>query len=63
MADQATTTIIDNSSGKKPATKAALVKLYGNHVTTTNPYAGMYDDPDFIILLGTDQATAANTSN
>jgi LCP family protein required for cell wall assembly len=48
---QATTSIIDASSGSKPATSAELVKLFGNNLTTINPYAGIYD-ADFIIVLG-----------
>jgi LCP family protein required for cell wall assembly len=52
---QATTTIIDNSKGRKPATKAYLQKLYGTTATTVNSYAGTYDS-DFIIILGQDQA-------
>jgi LCP family protein required for cell wall assembly len=60
-ANQAVTSIIDNSGGKKPSTRKLLVQLFGNHVTTTNPYSGMYDDPDFIVLIGSDQA--ANNSN
>ncbi len=58
--DHATTSIIDVSGGKKPATKAALIKMFGNHVTTTNPYAGMYD-ADFIIVLGNDKVPASQT--
>lgn len=54
----ATTSIIDNSGGKKPATKAALVKTFGNHVTTVNPYAGIYD-ADFIVVLGSDKVPAS----
>ncbi|MGC1177282.1 MAG: LCP family protein [Candidatus Saccharimonadales bacterium] len=54
QADQATTTIIDASGGKKPATRARLVQIFGNNVTTVNPYAGVYD-ADFIVLLGADQ--------
>lgn len=57
--NQTTTSIIDNSGGKKPATRQLLVQLLGNHVTTTNPFGSTYD-ADFIILLGSDQA--ANTS-
>lgn len=53
-----TTTIIDSSTNKKPGTKAALIKLFGSNVATTNPYAGVYD-ADFIVVLGSDQATAA----
>lgn len=49
-----TTTIIDNSGGKKPATRSLLTHLFGNHVTSTNPYAGIYA-ADFIVVLGNDQ--------
>jgi polyisoprenyl-teichoic acid--peptidoglycan teichoic acid transferase len=65
MADQATTSIIDNSGGKKPATRKALQKIFGTKVTftSTNPYAGMYDDPDFIVLLGSDQAAGSDDNN
>jgi len=51
---QVATVIIDNSLGKKPATRAVLVKLFGNHVTTQNTY-GLNYNADFIIILGTDQ--------
>ena len=51
---QVTTSIIDVSSAKKPATKAALAKQFGNNFTTVNPYAGYYA-ADFIVVLGTDQ--------
>jgi LCP family protein required for cell wall assembly len=58
----ATTTIIDNSGGKKPATKALLIRLFGNNVTLANPYKNTYD-ADFIVLLGADQArTQAKTT-
>jgi LCP family protein required for cell wall assembly len=59
---QETTAIIDLSSGRKPGTKAALVKLFGNHVTTQNPYGTLYD-ADFIIVLGNDQATANKSTS
>lgn len=62
QADQATTTIIDRSGGKKPATKQLLTKLFGNHFTTTNPYGNAYE-ADFIILLGSDQASKNVASN
>jgi LCP family protein required for cell wall assembly len=62
LSNQATTTVIDNSQGKKPATRALLGQLFGNHFTTTNPYAGMYDDPDFIVLTGSDQISTATTT-
>lgn len=58
----ATTTIIDASASKKPATKSLLIKTFGNHVTTSNPYAGIYD-ADFIVVLGNDQTGTTNTSN
>ncbi len=59
---QVTTAIIDNTSGKKPATRAALTKLFGNHLTTQNPYATAYD-ADFIIVLGADQGKAVASSS
>lgn len=64
LSNQSTTTIIDNSDNKKPATKKLLTKLFGNHFTTTNPYANKYD-ADFIILLGSDHANSgvATTSS
>lgn len=59
MTDQATTTIIDASGGKKPATKKLLGQLFGaNSFTATNPYGNKYD-ADFIILLGNDQASTS----
>lgn len=57
VGSHATTSIIDNSGGKKPATKKALQKLFGNSVTTVNPYAGIYN-ADFIIVLGSDKVPA-----
>jgi hypothetical protein len=54
--NQATTSIIDNANGKKPATKQYLESLYGKNVTTTNPYAATYT-ADFIVVLGADHAT------
>ena len=56
QAAQPTTSIIDASNGKKPATRQLLTQLFGNHFTTTNPYANLYD-ADFIILLGSDQVS------
>jgi len=57
----ATTTIIDNTQGKKPATKAALQKIFGNSVTTVNPYSQAYQ-ADFIIVLGQDQVSTTGNS-
>lgn len=56
LTNQATTTIIDISLGKMPATKALLKQLYGNNFSTVNTYSGTYT-ADFIILLGADQLT------
>ena len=52
--NQAVTTIIDNSQGKKPSTRRALGQLFGSHFTTTNPYGNLYD-ADFIVVVGNDQ--------
>lgn len=62
VTSQTTTTIIDLSKGKKPGTSAALVKLFGNHLTTQNPYGTTYDT-DFIIVVGSDQLTSSTNSN
>lgn len=59
---QLTTTIIDVSTGKKPATRAALVKIFGSNVTTQNPYGNTYD-ADFIIVVGKDRATTSTSTS
>lgn len=59
---QVNTAIIDLSNGAKPATRAALGKLYGSHFTTQNPYGTTYK-ADFIIVLGTDQTSATTNSS
>ena len=59
--DQATTTIIDASNGRKPATKAMLMRIYGQNVTTANPYVRTYK-ADFIVLLGANQVSRNNAS-
>lgn len=56
-----TTAIIDTSGGKKPATAGALVKLFGNHLTTQNVY-GLNYDTDFIVILGRDRASGIMTA-
>lgn len=60
--NQATTTIIDNSKGKKPSTRKLLGQMFGNHFTTTNTYGNMYD-ADFIVLVGSDQARNYSSDN
>lgn len=57
----ATTTIIDASGGKDPATLALLKQRYGSNVTTTNPYANVYTDT-FIVVIGADRAPSAATT-
>lgn len=59
--NQKTTTIIDLSKGKKPATSKLLQQIYGAHVTTTNPYGSAYTS-DFIIVLGSDRTTTTVNS-
>lgn len=53
-ANLATTTIIDNSKGKDPATLRFLKSRYNATSTTVNPYAGKYNAA-FIVVLGADQ--------
>jgi LCP family protein required for cell wall assembly len=58
-----TTTIIDNSAGKLPATLAYLKTTYGNNVTTKQLEMSGYA-PDFIIIIGTTtMATTTPTTN
>jgi LCP family protein required for cell wall assembly len=53
--DIATTQIIDNSQGKMPNTRAALVSDFGNNVTTQNSYSAIYNT-NFIVVLGNNQS-------
>ncbi len=55
------TSIIDISDSKKPATKRSLKKVFGDHFTKKNPYAGIYD-ADFIVVLGKDQVKPLTSS-
>jgi LCP family protein required for cell wall assembly len=53
----ATTTIIDTTGGKKPATLKLLEQQLGTTtVTAVNPYSANYK-ADFIVVLGADQTT------
>lgn len=63
ITSQTTTAIIAVNAGKMPATSAALVKIFGSHLTTQNPYAGMYSGADFIIVAGTDQVTTTSAGS
>ncbi len=61
--DLAITSIIDQSQGKMPATSKLLTQIYGNRLTTVNPYAGIYNT-DFIVIIGSDQVPKpASTTN
>lgn len=57
---QSTTQIINNTGTTKPVTLQYLEGIYGQNVTTTNPYAGKYN-ADFIIVLGNDQLSSATS--
>jgi LCP family protein required for cell wall assembly len=63
VADATTTAsstyIISTANTSKTATLAALKTLYGTRVTTANPYATLYKDADFIVVLGQDQVAVA----
>lgn len=58
--NQAVTSIIDNSGGKKPATRQVLIAQYGNNVTAVNPFGSQYS-ADFIVLIGSDQIPKTTT--
>ncbi len=49
---QATTTIVDNSEGKKPNTLAYLTKTYSAKVISDPTLAASYPSADFILILG-----------
>lgn len=63
VADAASTTsstyIISKPNSTKQATLSVLKTLYGTRVTTNNPYASLYKDADFIVVLGEDQVASA----
>lgn len=66
-ANQQTTTIIDNSGGKKPATLAELQRRYSATVVTNKDLIANYPGADFIVILGQNvaaqQAKAATSGN
>ena len=51
--------ISKSTKTNKTATLKTLKGLYGTHVTTNNPYAAIYKDADFIVVLGQDQVASA----
>ncbi len=57
----ATTSIIDNTHGAKPATLALLRTMFGKTVAKSNPYATAYD-ADFIVVLGNDWQPPVSTT-
>jgi len=59
---QATTTIVDNSLGKKPATLAALKTLFGSTTTPNATLTAMYPNAQFIVVLGINQTAPAGTN-
>jgi hypothetical protein len=61
LPNQATTTIIDTSGGKRPATAADLTKILGKPISQ-NTY-GLNYNTDFIIILGADQAARPSTTS
>lgn len=65
-ADRPTSTVIDNSAGKMPATRKLLGSLFGNSFTTDAALTKTYPNAQFIVILGANQqppAGAASTSS
>ncbi|MFA5004468.1 MAG: LCP family protein [Candidatus Saccharimonadales bacterium] len=60
-ANQAATSMIDNSGGKKPSTLAALKSLYKGTIVTNPTLSQTYPGADFIILLGNDMVPSTTT--
>jgi len=56
---QSSTTIIDNSHGKKPATFAELESLFGKVRVENTTLSLSYPDAQFILVLGRDQKNPA----
>ncbi len=52
-----TTTLIDNSKGKKPGTLASLKATFGNNVSTNASLTATYPRADFIVVLGANATT------
>lgn len=61
-ANQATTTVIDNSAGKKPNTLAYLKKQYKATVTTDASLTAAYPNADFILIMGQSAVPKTSTS-
>ncbi len=56
----AASTLIDNSNGTKPATRALLTKLYKPAIAVSKELSASYD-ADFILILGANQAASQST--
>lgn len=54
-AAQSSNSIIDNSSGKDPATLKELESLFGNSIVTNTSLSKQYPDAAFIVILGQNQ--------
>lgn len=61
-ANQATTTIVDNSAGEKPNTLTYLKQQYKATVVTDATLTKAYPSADFILILGQDAAPKTTTS-
>jgi len=59
---QTSDTIIDNSGGNDPQSKAALQKLFGTNVVTSASLTRAYPGANFIVLLGTSQQMPATST-
>ncbi len=61
-ANQAQTTIVDNSQGQKPNTLAYLKKTYNATVITDATQSANYPSADFILILGASAAPKTTTT-
>ena len=61
--NQATTTIVDNSAGKDPATLAALTKLYAASPVADKKLTALYPNANFIVILGQNVSSQTTTTH
>lgn len=59
---EVTTTIINNSNGKMPQTLQYLKSIFGDNVTTVDPYQYAYP-ASFVVILGDNFNNSGSTSN
>lgn len=62
-AAQATTTVIDNSQGKKPNTLTYIKKTYNATVIVNTSLTANYPGADFILILGNDALKSLTTTS